>query len=117
MLFGVDLVGELLVSLICLVVITTIMQQLKKLVQRPESKARIANVDKQWSTYSDQIQVTNRAAEAVQNFQMTEEIGRLRDAVMASAKTADQLRTTVRGLVDDLDKHVAELKNTSTCRP
>ncbi len=32
MLFGVDLVGELLVSLICLVVITTITQQLKNLV-------------------------------------------------------------------------------------
>ena len=32
MLFGVDLVGELLVSLICLVVITTVMQQLENLV-------------------------------------------------------------------------------------
>ena len=32
MLFGVDLIGKLLVSLICLVVITTVTQQLKNLV-------------------------------------------------------------------------------------
>jgi methyl-accepting chemotaxis protein len=82
------------------------LEDLKGLVRVPEIKAQITDVEKQFNSYSNDLPGTYRAADAVKNLQMTDEMNHLRDTVMSSRKSAEELRGTVRALVDNLGKQL-----------
>jgi len=89
-------------------------QWLKDKATRPHVRAKLTELETEWNTYQKELNGTFRAAAAVTNFQMTEELDRLRKEAMASAELANKVRLNLRTLADGLDKDVESVSNDAT---
>jgi len=79
-----------------------------------ETKRHLVGIDALSADYQRQQEVTFKAAEAVKNLQMAEELQRLRDAVEVSRLVAEKLRAAIIAMVNDLDKRVARVSTDAT---
>ncbi|RDV05369.1 methyl-accepting chemotaxis protein [Undibacter mobilis] len=89
-------------------------QWLKEKATRPHVKAKLAELEADWTTYQKELNGTFRAAAAVTNFQMTAELDRLRKEAMSSAELANKVRVNLRVLAEGLDKDVETVSNDAT---
>src|SRR5262249_4047336 len=73
-------------------------ERLKHLVAigNTATKAHIVAIEDHWAKYGRTLDATTKAAEAIKNFQLTEETTKLRDAVLASTTSAESLRAELR---------------------
>jgi methyl-accepting chemotaxis protein len=71
-------------------------------------------VEKLWADYQREIDLTFRAADAVKNEQMIDEMKKVRDEAMGSRVVAERLRTAIREMVNDLDKNVQKVSTDAT---
>jgi methyl-accepting chemotaxis protein len=79
-----------------------------------EAQKNLAVVKELIPEYQRGIEKTFQAAGVVKNFQMTDEISRVRDTVTEGRAGADKLQNAVRAVADRLDKRVEEFKEKST---
>ncbi|WP_236823710.1 methyl-accepting chemotaxis protein [Blastochloris viridis] len=77
-------------------------------------RAKFDAVRVKFAEYERELQGTFRAAEAVRNFEMTDELMRLRDETLSSRKVAEEARTMLRALATDLDNIVAAESKAAT---
>jgi methyl-accepting chemotaxis protein len=89
-------------------------QWLKEKATRPQVKAKLSELEADWANYQKELDGTFRAAAAVTNFQMTEELDRLRKEAMSSAQLANKVRGNLRMLAEGLDKDVETVSNDAT---
>ena len=82
-------------------------QWFKDKAVRPEIKAQLEKLQTQWNNYEKELDGTFRAAEAVHDFKMTEEMDRLRKEALSSAELANSVRAQLSELAESLDKRVA----------
>jgi len=68
----------------------------------------VTELEEGWGHYQKGLEGTYRAAEAVTDFKMGEQMERLRDATEASAKVANKLRARLREFSETLQKHVQD---------
>jgi methyl-accepting chemotaxis protein len=71
-----------------------------------ETRHHVTMLETGWADYQRQLEGTYQAAAAVTNFQMTEQLGRLRDEAMSSAEAANKLRVSLRDISETLQKDV-----------
>lgn len=71
-----------------------------------ETRHHVSMLETGWADYQRQLETTYQAAAAVTNFQMTEQLGRLRDEAMSSAEAANKLRVSLRDISETLQKDV-----------
>jgi len=90
--------------------------RLKKIIAlgNTATKSRIATIEARWAKYTQGLDTTMKTADAVKNFQMTDEMSKLRDAVIASATLAESLRAELRALNDDFDKRMSQMSEAAT---
>jgi len=90
--------------------------RLKKIIAlgNTATKARITTIEARWAKYTQGLDTTMKTADAVKNFQMTDEMAKLRDAVIASATLAESLRAELRALNDDFDKRMSQMSEAAT---
>jgi methyl-accepting chemotaxis protein len=81
---------------------TTYMNEISKKAD-DQTRRHLANVQAVWTEYEREMQGTMRAADAVKNFQMTEEMQRLRDEAIGSRVVAEKLRGSIRTMAEALD--------------
>jgi methyl-accepting chemotaxis protein len=89
----------------------TFQTRLKQLAAKADDATRrhLTGVEKLWADYEREIELTFRAADAVKNDQMVDEIKKVRDEAMSGRVIAEKLRTAIREMVADLDKAVAKV--------
>ena len=80
---------------------------LQKEVATPESKQRLAEIEKAVSDYTRQLEAVYQAADGVKDFQMTQELGKLHDAALVSDKQAEGIRTHIRNFISVYDKRIS----------
>jgi methyl-accepting chemotaxis protein len=73
-----------------------------------DARKSLDTAKKLMEKYIPEIQSVVNAASAVKNFQMTDELARLRDTIVASRATADELNTATRTTANRLDARVDE---------
>lgn len=85
--------------------------RLKKLIElgNPVTKAHIAPVEERWAKYTQSVDETYKTADLVKNFDMSEDVAKLRQTVIASSVQAENLRTALRALNEGFEKHMHEL--------
>ena len=84
---------------------------LSELVVSEESKAHLAQISNEWMALSADLETIYQAAEAVQDFQMTQEMQRVRDAAGSTDKMVDSLRTSLRNMIDIYDQRVTTVNS------
>jgi len=89
-------------------------QWFKEKAVRPEIKAQLAKLETQWQNYEKEVDGTFRAAEAVHDFKMSEEMDRLRKEAISSAELANNVRGQLLELAAELDKRVATVSADAT---
>jgi methyl-accepting chemotaxis protein len=77
------------------------------------TKAHDAAIQQGWTTYERNLENTYKVADSVKNFQMTDEMKRLQDAVANSTRAAEQLRGELRLLNEAFDKRMSELTHSA----
>jgi methyl-accepting chemotaxis protein len=82
---------------------------LQKEVTTPESKQRLAEIEKAVADYSRQLDAVYQAADGVKDFQMTQELGKLHDAALVSDKQAEGIRGSIRSFITVYDKRIASV--------
>ncbi len=80
---------------------------LQKEVTTPESKQRLAEIEKAVSDYTRQLEAVYQAADGVKDFQMTQELGKLHDAALVSDKQAEGIRNHIRNFISVYDKRIS----------
>jgi methyl-accepting chemotaxis protein len=88
--------------------------EFQRTIRRPEIKAQVAEVEKLWGDYQRELEVTFRAAEAVQNYRATDEMDKLRQEALGSAAVANKVRGLLNTLAQSLDKDVRETSDAAT---
>jgi methyl-accepting chemotaxis protein len=90
--------------------------RLKQIAEKadPETKRHLAVVEGLWNAYEREMEGTLKAADAVKNFQMTDEMQKLRDGAVTSRTAAEKLRSAVREMAEHLDKTVNKLSTDAT---
>jgi methyl-accepting chemotaxis protein len=83
----------------------------KKLVELDNTVTRkhTAAIQERWTKYTRGTEETFKAAEAVKNFQMTDEMAKLRSIVVTSSTAAEALRGELRTLNEEFEKRMNEL--------
>jgi methyl-accepting chemotaxis protein len=84
---------------------------LSELVVSEESKAHLAQISNEWMALSADLETVYQAAEAVQDFQMTQEMQRVRDAAGSTDKMVDSLRTSLRNMIEIYDQRVTTVNS------
>jgi methyl-accepting chemotaxis protein len=84
---------------------------LSELVVSEESKMRLAQISNEWVALSADLETVYQAAEAVQDFQMTQEMQRVRDAAGSTDKMVDSLRTSLRNMIEIYDQRVTTVNS------
>jgi methyl-accepting chemotaxis protein len=74
---------------------------LSKLVVSDQTKAKLVEISNSVAAFNRDLENVYRAAEAVQDFQMTQEIQRVRDAASTSGKSVDALRISLRSVNEE----------------
>jgi methyl-accepting chemotaxis protein len=82
---------------------------LSKLVVSEETKAKLAEISRAVAVLNGDLDAVFKAAEGVQNFQMTQELQRVRDAAGTTDKAVDGLRTSLRSMIEAYDQRVASV--------
>jgi methyl-accepting chemotaxis protein len=82
---------------------------LSKLVVSDQTKAKLVEISNSVAAFNRDLENVYRAAEAVQDFQMTQEIQRVRDAASTSGKSVDALRISLRSMIEAYDQRVASV--------
>jgi methyl-accepting chemotaxis protein len=84
--------------------------RLKKLVElnNPATKAHAAAIQERWAKYVQNVEATTKTAETVKSFEMTDELAKLRQTVVASSAAAEHLRAALRGLNEDFEKRMRD---------
>jgi methyl-accepting chemotaxis protein len=77
----------------------------------PQAKQLLQAIHEHWKKYQPQIEDTFSKAQAVKNFQMTDEMQKLRDSIESSHAQAEKLQDAARGVADRLRKRVHELSD------
>jgi methyl-accepting chemotaxis protein len=90
------------------------LQQFIKSAKRQEVKAQLAEIETMWKDYQRELEGTYRVAESITNFQMTEEMDKLRKEALASAEIANKLRATLSTFSSKLDENVQQVSNDAT---
>jgi methyl-accepting chemotaxis protein len=80
----------------------------------PETKRHLTVIEGLWNAYEREMEGTLKAADAVKNFQMTDEMQKLRDEAVTSRTAAEKLRGAVREMAEHLDKTVSKLSTDAT---
>ncbi|MGL4290293.1 MAG: methyl-accepting chemotaxis protein [Phreatobacter sp.] len=79
-----------------------------------EDMAALREIEQTFEAYLKELRGTFVAAEAVRNFQASEELQRLQREALLSQAVADKLRLAVRALGDKLDQRVATVSRAAT---
>jgi methyl-accepting chemotaxis protein len=79
---------------------------LRDLVESEETKARLNQISNEMAAFNKSFDGVYQAAAAVQNFQMTAEMQRVRDAASSADKLADSLRKSMRAMMEAYDQRV-----------
>jgi len=82
------------------------LQWLKGNALSPKLKANIADIESDWGAYQKGLNQTIRAAEAVNDFQDSPGMARLRNKAISSSVVAERVRGKLRALSDGLEKDV-----------
>ncbi|NJO54848.1 MAG: HAMP domain-containing protein, partial [Bacteroidales bacterium] len=77
-------------------------------------RAKVDAIRAKFEEYQRELQGTFRAAEAVKNFQITDEILRLRDEAFSSRKVVEETRQVIGTLSTELDTIVATVSKAAT---
>lgn len=72
------------------------------------AQQHVTMLESEWAKYREKLESTYRAATAITDFQMTEQLERLRGEAMQSAKIANELRASLREISESLQKDVAQ---------
>ena len=80
--------------------------ELKKDLTSADSKARLEAIEKEASRYTRELDAVYKAADAVKDFKMTQELDQLHDAAMKSDKEAEGVRTNVKSFIDVYEKRI-----------
>jgi methyl-accepting chemotaxis protein len=82
----------------------------------PDKKVQelLETVKDAWTKYQPELEGTFKAAEGVKDFQMTEEMTRLRDSIVSSRVIAEKLQAGTREMADRLDARVVEVSAAAT---
>ena len=90
--------------------------RLRKLLElgNTATKSHAAAIEERWAKYTRNLEATTKTAELVKSFQMTDEMAKLREAVLASATAAESLRAELRSLNDDFDKRMSQMTAAAT---
>jgi methyl-accepting chemotaxis protein len=86
----------------------------KKKAHRQSVKDDLTKLENDWSAYQKELSGTFRAAEAVTDFKMTEQMDRLRREAHQSAEVANKVRTNLHHLAAQLDKEVSAVSDEAT---
>jgi methyl-accepting chemotaxis protein len=91
-------------------------ERLQRLIElgNTATKAHIAAIEDRWAKYGLSLEATTKAADAVKNFQLSEETAKLRDTVLTSTTSAEALRAELRALNEDFDKRMNQLAASAT---
>ncbi|MFA6265913.1 MAG: HAMP domain-containing protein, partial [Pseudolabrys sp.] len=81
-------------------------QWFKDKALNPQLRAKLTELESDWARYQKELENTFKAAAAVQHFEMTAEMNKLREEALTSAHTAEKVRTNLRMLADGLQKEV-----------
>jgi methyl-accepting chemotaxis protein len=76
-----------------------------------QAKQLLQAIHEHWKKYQPQIEDTFSKAQAVKNFQMTDEMQKLRDSIESSHAQAEKLQDAARSVADRLRKRVHELSD------
>jgi methyl-accepting chemotaxis protein len=76
-----------------------------------QAKQLLQAVHEHWKKYQPQIEDTFSKAQAVKNFQMTDEMQRLRDSIESSHAQAEKLQDAARSVAERLRNRVHELSD------
>ncbi|MBN8939167.1 MAG: HAMP domain-containing protein [Rhizobiales bacterium] len=79
-----------------------------------EDMAALREIEQTFEAYQKELRGTFVAAEAVRNFQASEELQRLQREALSSQAVAEKLRLAVRALGDKLDQRVATVSRAAT---
>ncbi len=80
--------------------------ELNKKLTSADSKTRLEAIEKEASRYTHELDAVYKAADAVKDFKMTQELEKLHDAALKSDKEAEGVRTSVRSFVDVYEKRI-----------
>jgi methyl-accepting chemotaxis protein len=91
-------------------------ERLQTLTAKADNETRhyVTELAEEWTKYRAEIENTYRAAEAVNNFQMSAEMDNLRKEAMSSAELANVLRGTLNEFSEKLQKKVAQESTAAT---
>jgi methyl-accepting chemotaxis protein len=84
---------------------------LNELVVSADSKARLAKISSDMDALNGALKSIYRAADGVQNFQMTQEMQQVRDAAGSASKLVGTLRNALRGMMEIYGKRVIDVNN------
>lgn len=71
-----------------------------------KTKGHIAVIKQLWSAYAPKLEDTFKVAESVNNFQMSDEMSRLRASITSSEAAAEKLRIATHNAADNLSERV-----------
>ncbi len=77
-------------------------------------RKQVAIIEEIFASYQKELVSTLKAADAIKNFQMTEEMSRLRDEIIGSRAVASKLRDSIRTLAQELDSRVEKVSKDAT---
>jgi methyl-accepting chemotaxis protein len=80
-----------------------------KLITSPDSKRRLAEIEKGISDYTRELDSVYEAADGVKDFQMTPALERLHAVVMSSSKGAEGIRANIKNFIEVYDKRIDEV--------
>ena len=80
--------------------------ELKKSLTSADLKERLEAIEKEASRYTRELDAVYKAADAVKDFKMTQELEQLHDAAMKSDKEAEGVRTNVKSFIDLYEKRI-----------
>jgi methyl-accepting chemotaxis protein len=80
--------------------------ELKKTLTGADSKQRLGEIEKETTRYTHELDAVYKAADAVKDFKMTEELGRLHDAAVTSDKEAAGVRASIKSFIDLYEKRI-----------
>jgi methyl-accepting chemotaxis protein len=86
----------------------------KKKAHHQSVKDELTKLENDWLAYQTKLGSTFRAAEAVTDFKMTEQMDALRKEAHRSAEVANKVRTNLRELAAQLDKEVSAVSTDAT---
>ncbi len=85
--------------------------KLSELVVSQENKDRLAKISDDAAALNTATDNIYQAAQGVQNFQMTQEMQRVRDIAATTDKLVDSLRTSLRNMMEIYDQRVTDVNN------